>query len=106
MTNPSAAERIVPPIHGALATEIDAAICAHLTEEEYENIRSLIVSYVTTALVEAQREVWEAEQHIEAYRDIATCYRIGARPTEKQLVALDKASEYLRRRQSRAHDAE
>lgn len=49
------AEALVPPLHDSgLGTEIDAAICASLTEEEYENVRALIVRAVAEAL--RQRE--------------------------------------------------
>lgn len=56
-------EKLVPPIHDStLGTDIDAAITVSLIEEEYENIRSLIVRYAVDAVrayaAEVERGVW------------------------------------------------
>lgn len=72
------AEQLVPPIHHGLAADIDAAVVSHLTEEEYENVRSVIVRYVVLALTQQTQAVWaEAADMVDTLSKHAMWWKVA-----------------------------
>jgi hypothetical protein len=70
-------------------TEMEGRLCDDLAEREHD------IAELTAAVKETEPKLLALVQAARAYRDLCTCYRIGARPSERLFDSIEKARQAL-----------